>query len=276
MGYIASHEDLIRVIGANREAGAAHYMAHGRLAGRETTFDGSNYLAANADLRAAFGNDGAAAAQHYVTNGFFEGRSPGAATATPGTPAPSIPAVSEGTRDLPSNTSTSGFAPIRGTVTGRITLFDRDWYKTTLNQGETVTFSLSGRATGGGTLGDPVVRLYGDDGRYLAFNDDGGPGLDSLLRYTPGRSGDYFVAADGYGYSTGSYTLTVLSGRTSNLNASSAGAASTEDPSIDRMISVPDTEIDISKAEHSQVSAFGPEPEDYAAQHALGRDWDLF
>lgn len=73
--YVASHPDLIAAIGANQDAGAAHYINHGRAEGRATDlFDAAQYLANYADLRAAFGTDEQAAVIHFLTYGAAEGR----------------------------------------------------------------------------------------------------------------------------------------------------------------------------------------------------------
>jgi hypothetical protein len=217
MEYIASHKDLIRAFGANREAGAAHFLTSGRGEGRSTTFDGADYLASHADLRAAFGTDGAAASKHYINNGFSEGRW-------------TTPSVSEGYWDLPGSRYTSGLLPVHGSVTGTISSrYDQDWYKITLTKGQTVTFDLEGQEGGGGTLLDPLVRLFNGSGQHIAHNDDGGYGLGSKLVYTASSSGNYFISAGSYAswwhHDTGTYKLTATSGNNSLSAASSSQTA---------------------------------------------------
>ena len=55
---------------------------------------------------------------------------------------------------------------------------------------------------------DPTVALYDAYGNQIAFNDDGGSGLDSQLVRTV-APGNYVVEVAGYSSSTGSFTVTV-------------------------------------------------------------------
>lgn len=218
--YIASHADLIQAFGADRAAGALHYLNGGQTEGRSVSFDGASYLAANGDLQAAFGTDGAAAARHYIAGGYLEGR-PTTGTATV-TTTPAAPAVSETTSDLPSNITTSGYVGVGQSVTGTITYYDRDWFRTEFTAGETVIVQARGSASGGGTIFDPELYLRNDSGGLLAYNLDSGAGRDAYLVYTPTRSGTFYLEVDGYSIYTGSYTLSVdsaSSGRTAGLAA---------------------------------------------------------
>jgi hypothetical protein len=73
--YIASHEDLIRTIGADEAAGERHWSTSGRAAGRKADdFNEVQYLANYPDLQTAFGDDTDAATRHYIQAGYFEGR----------------------------------------------------------------------------------------------------------------------------------------------------------------------------------------------------------
>ncbi|MEM6371437.1 MAG: M10 family metallopeptidase C-terminal domain-containing protein [Pseudomonadota bacterium] len=81
---------------------------------------------------------------------------------------------------------------------------DEDWVAITLTAGERYEFALDG-----GSLSDPLVRLFDADGNQVAANDDGGPGLNSLLVHTASESGTYFVVADAFSTQSGSYTLSV-------------------------------------------------------------------
>ena len=81
---------------------------------------------------------------------------------------------------------------------------DEDWVEITLTAGDTYEFALDGV-----TLSDPLVRLFDSAGNQVAANDDGGPGLFSLLVYEPGTSGTFYVVADAFSTQTGTYTLTV-------------------------------------------------------------------
>jgi acid phosphatase type 7 len=76
--YVATHEDLIRTIGADEEAAKRHYFAIGFNEGRATdTFNEVGYLERYPDLRAWVGDDADAATRHYIQHGYFEGRDDG-------------------------------------------------------------------------------------------------------------------------------------------------------------------------------------------------------
>ena len=69
LSYIASYSDLIRVLGANADAGYQHYTNYGLGEGRDASFQGLAYIASYGDLIAAFrGNATAdAGATHFIT-----------------------------------------------------------------------------------------------------------------------------------------------------------------------------------------------------------------
>jgi len=56
---------------------------------------------------------------------------------------------------------------------------------------------------------DPYLELRDASGEAIAFNDDGGENLNSLLRHTFESDGTYTIAASGFGDSTGAYRLRV-------------------------------------------------------------------
>ncbi|NPD21274.1 M10 family metallopeptidase, partial [Alterinioella nitratireducens] len=79
----------------------------------------------------------------------------------------------------------------------------------TLSAGETYEIDLFGTG-GAGELGDPYLRLYDACGTQVAFNDDGGPGFDSQLTFTPATTGTYYISARAYADNgTGTYQVTV-------------------------------------------------------------------
>ncbi|WP_299728132.1 M10 family metallopeptidase [uncultured Tateyamaria sp.] len=80
---------------------------------------------------------------------------------------------------------------------------DEDWIAVSLTAGEQYQFALDG-----GTLSDPLVRLFDAQGNQVAANDDGGPGLNSLLVHTATTTGTYFIVADAFSTQSGSYTVT--------------------------------------------------------------------
>lgn len=83
---------------------------------------------------------------------------------------------------------------------------DEDWVAIHLEAGRNYVFEL--RGAGGNPLGDPLLELYSRQGGLLQFDDDGGPGLNSRMVFTPTLTGTYFLSANGYFNSTGSYQLT--------------------------------------------------------------------
>ena len=81
--------------------------------------------------------------------------------------------------------------------------------KISLDSGDSIRLTLDGR--GGSELRDPFLELYDSTGNRVAYNDDGGSGLNSLLNYTANSAGDYYINARSYSsYSTGDYTITTI------------------------------------------------------------------
>ena len=86
----------------------------------------------------------------------------------------------------------------------------------TVPSGESVDYSFTARAgdmievalLSEGEL-DPYLELRDPSGEAIMYDDDGGEGLNSLLRYTFGEAGTYTVAAMGFMSSAGDYTLRV-------------------------------------------------------------------
>ncbi|MEE4315612.1 MAG: PPC domain-containing protein, partial [Erythrobacter sp.] len=56
---------------------------------------------------------------------------------------------------------------------------------------------------------DPYLELRDPSGETIASDDDGGEGLNSLLRHTFPENGTYTISANGFGDSTGDYRLRV-------------------------------------------------------------------
>ena len=70
---------------------------------------------------------------------------------------------------------------------------DADWVRVSLVAGETYDISLQGSASGAGSLSDPYLNVYDGSGNLIAFNDDGGNGLESQLTFTASTSGTYYL-----------------------------------------------------------------------------------
>jgi hypothetical protein len=107
-------------------------------------------------------------------------------------------------------TAPLGTVPVGGSRTGRIEASgDADVFAVSLTAGQNYTFNLRGTATGGGTIGDPVLTLLSGAGATLQTNDDYNT-LDSRVVYTAPTTGTYYLSARGFGSHAGTYTLGAL------------------------------------------------------------------
>jgi len=111
--------------------------------------------------------------------------------------------------DFAGDTSTEGRIAVGGSATGTLEVAgDSDWFAATLSAGTRYRVSLNGTETADDTLDDPWLGLFDAEGNFIDGNDDGGPGLNSALEFTAGRSGSFFFAAEAFaGRDTGSFTL---------------------------------------------------------------------
>lgn len=111
--------------------------------------------------------------------------------------------------DVPGNTSTTATISVGESITDKLEVVgDTDWFKIGLTAGQTITISLSG--TGSDPVPDTYLAVYNASGFQIASNDDGGDGLNSLLRFSASTTGTYYIEANSYGsLETGQYTLTV-------------------------------------------------------------------
>ena len=107
--------------------------------------------------------------------------------------------------DHPASSATTGSVAAGASVSGTLESGrDLDWFRVSLNAGQRYSFSLDGV-----TLSDPYLVLRSATGTWLAYDDDGGTGLNALLSYTPTTSGTYYLEARAFGTETGTYTLGV-------------------------------------------------------------------
>ncbi|KIC43929.1 hypothetical protein RA29_21625, partial [Tateyamaria sp. ANG-S1] len=111
--------------------------------------------------------------------------------------------------DAAESTATTYSMSIGDTFNGELSsVLDEDWVSIELTAGTTYSISHVGVS-----LSDPLVRLYDSTGQQIAVNDDGGAGLNSLLTYTAGTTGTYYISADAYEWndsrSIGTYALSV-------------------------------------------------------------------
>ncbi|NWG52929.1 MAG: M10 family metallopeptidase C-terminal domain-containing protein, partial [Hydrogenophilaceae bacterium] len=95
---------------------------------------------------------------------------------------------------IPANASTTFTLAIGGEDTGFVnTPGDDDWFRVELTAGQSYVFTLSG--DGATPLSDPYLELYNASGQLIAIDDDAGPGLSSMLRFTATESGTYYLNA---------------------------------------------------------------------------------
>ena len=143
--------------------------------------------------------------------------------------------VSTVTDDFADAIWTTGTVTVGGSATGEIQFSgDQDWFKVDLEADKTYQILLEGAPTDNGTLPDPVLvglyTAYGSGIRGTLVNDtypgpsftvdlldgtltyDDDDALNSLLVYTPRRSGTYFVSAGGNRDLKGTYKLSVTEG----------------------------------------------------------------
>ncbi|TIX50455.1 hypothetical protein [Alteraurantiacibacter aquimixticola] len=101
---------------------------------------------------------------------------------------------------------------------GELTAGGRHLYTITGEAGQLVEAAL---IADDDTL-DPLLSIYkgsGDQGEELDSNDDGGGGLNSLLRLVLPESGTYTIATQAYGDSFGHYTLRLAEPRTHTIQS---------------------------------------------------------
>lgn len=116
--------------------------------------------------------------------------------------------------EIPGDVSTTFTLNIGDTIVSQVeTSGDQDWFLVELQAGVTYEFALNG--TGATPLGDPFLEIMSSTGVQLKTNDDGGTGLNSLLRFTPTTTGVYYINAHGWADSngvtgTGSYALSAV------------------------------------------------------------------
>ena len=145
--------------------------------------------------------------------------------------------VSEGSTDLPANTSTSGVVALGGSATGKIASEeDADWFKVELQVGQTNQIDLEGSPTGQGTNKDPILGgIYDRNVEQIPFywDSNSGKGANARLYFQPEANGTYYIAASSKertslseGSPTGTYRLSVSDVTDTESPASTATAAS--------------------------------------------------
>jgi hypothetical protein len=99
--------------------------------------------------------------------------------------------------------------PVGESTSGNISYgAEHDYHPISLTAGESYIFDVHGSNVLDGPLSDSTLALYDGAGTQVAYNDDGGPGLDSHVEYTAPTSGTYYLDVGSYNHShTGDYTL---------------------------------------------------------------------
>ncbi|UTW56228.1 M10 family metallopeptidase [Kordiimonas sp. SCSIO 12610] len=100
-----------------------------------------------------------------------------------------------------------------GTAFGVInSVDDSDLISVELQAGTTYVIGLNANGFATSPLLDPLIEGILDANQNLipgTRNDDGGPGLNSLVTFTPETSGTYFIQASAFGLNTGAYSVSV-------------------------------------------------------------------
>ena len=95
--------------------------------------------------------------------------------------------VYNGPPEIAGNIATQASLEDSSTVSGEINYqFDEDWFRVELQAGKQYSFALTG-------LSDSLLKLLDSSGGFVAFDDDGGDGTDSLLRFVTASDGTYYI-----------------------------------------------------------------------------------
>src|SRR5438552_10393962 len=145
-------------------------------------------------------------------------------TTAPGDPSsvnspPSAPTVVE-TSDAAGNSGTIYTLNVGQTAQGVLsTAADHDWYRVNLLAGQTYTFAMTG--TGTTNVIDTYLRIYAPDGAtVVAQDDDSLPGSNSILTFTAGSTGTYYIdAASWNSSSAGQYGISATAGTKASFDA---------------------------------------------------------
>ncbi|MBK1641820.1 hypothetical protein CKO12_08050 [Chromatium okenii] len=125
--------------------------------------------------------------------------------------------VTSGATDYVDTTATKGTVAVNESISSTIeTGGDKDWFRVSLNADTVYTIDLEGSDTDQGTLSDPYLNgIYNSKGTSVVYGiDGGGLGKNAQVTFTPTKTGDYYISADGSGKSIGTYKLSVTSGAT--------------------------------------------------------------
>lgn len=108
------------------------------------------------------------------------------------------------TTDAPAGRTTTYLMGVGDEFFGSLDRNTSDWVAVTLTAGQKYTFGAVGVGVLGEQVRDPWLVLHGPGGAQLKYNDDGGPGLSSLLTYTATVSGTFYIEVGSYAGKAGS------------------------------------------------------------------------
>jgi subtilisin family serine protease len=74
---------------------------------------------------------------------------------------------------------------------------DVDFYRLSLQAGQTLVADIDARALAGSSTLDSALRVFDDTGRLVARNDDTSGSLDSLIVFRAPATGEYFISVSG-------------------------------------------------------------------------------
>jgi serralysin len=80
-----------------------------------------------------------------------------------------------------------------------------EWYQAQLTAGHH-TVSVYGASSRGGTLHDPAVVVFDQNGNVVAQQDDSGASLDPTLQFNASYTGTYYIAVTDFTGGTGTYS----------------------------------------------------------------------
>ncbi|MBF0213619.1 MAG: DVUA0089 family protein [Magnetococcales bacterium] len=113
--------------------------------------------------------------------------------------------------EIAQSVNTTASLEVGGRVGSRIdSRDDEDWFRVTLEAGETYIVEQLSDSSSASPLSDPsFAGIFSESGILIAdtTNDDYGLGMNSRVQYTPTVSGTYYLAAGGYGSTVGDYVL---------------------------------------------------------------------
>ncbi len=102
--------------------------------------------------------------------------------------------------DFNQGVDTNGTVEVGAQVTGNLEkATDDDWLEVDLTAGHVYGISVKGKVSSEGTLLDPLLSLYNQNGDLLVNNDDGGAETEPYIEFTPANDQSFYVSISSYG-----------------------------------------------------------------------------